>query len=111
MKSFSSAIISDSQPCTNPMLPAWTASVGWGLGILLGSAIGIHRIVNSDIALSGLLLCFEIFLHYTLCTARDPKSTDLSCKLIFDLLNSRLNGTFEPELSYFCCITGRIILA
>lgn len=77
MTSFSTAIISDSQSAASS-LPAWNASVGWVLGIVMGLSAGIYQITNSNQALSMELFCLELFLHYTLVAARDPKSAQLT---------------------------------
>lgn len=79
MKSFSTAIISDSVHSKSP-LPPLIALVGWAVGSLAGMSIGVYHHTGSGISLSVLFISLELIAHYTLVLARDPKSDDLSCK-------------------------------
>jgi len=84
MKSFSTAIISDSISTAiigdslKSTLPPTIATVGWALGSAAGLAIGLG---NQKYSLCMLLVFVEMIIHYTLVLARDPKSNDLSCTL------------------------------
>ena len=80
MKSFSAAIISDSLPCESNILPAWTAAVGWGVGIVVGMAASYYQFTNNSMALAVAFISLELALQYTLVTARDPSANLQSCK-------------------------------
>ena len=73
MKSFSTAIISDSVAFQSS-LPAATAITGMCIGTLLGFSAATFKITNYNIFASTTLMCLDIFLYYSLVSARDPKS-------------------------------------